>query len=124
MAAHVLGSLLAGVRAGSPGGKLPLGIVIRVLRSAFAAAVTPPNAAARRSRCVHSDKAHFIIMALCHSGVKPLVMNNYSSGKVHRGGRSLWLKPQAWCPVSPLTPVDLLIKPLHTEIKEQIGQSV
>ena len=28
-----------------------------------------------------SNKAHFIIMELCHTGWKALVMNNYSMGK-------------------------------------------
>lgn len=37
----------------------------------------------RLSSCVSSNKAHFIIMELCHTGLKALVMNNYSMGKEH-----------------------------------------
>lgn len=37
----------------------------------------------RLSSCASSNKAHFIIMALCHSGLKALVINNYSTGKEH-----------------------------------------
>lgn len=38
-------------------------------------------------------QAHFIIMALCHSGLKALVMNNYSEGREH--GR-IQNKDMAW----------------------------
>lgn len=37
----------------------------------------------RLSSCASSNKAHFIIIELCHSGLKALVMNNYSMGKEH-----------------------------------------
>lgn len=31
--------------------------------------------------CANSNKAHFIIMKLCQSGLKAVVMNNYSMAK-------------------------------------------